>query len=52
MLTQLSKQPRDLPTLELEKISLYEAIERPAEEVAHILNYSPHIWKTNSKMAA
>ena len=52
VLTQLSKEPRSLPTLELRMGSIYEAIEKPVGEVAKVLDYNPHKWKTNSQMAA
>ncbi len=52
VLTQLAKKPRDLPTLILENIPLYDAIEKPAEEIVRVSDYNPHKWKTNSQMAA
>lgn len=51
VLTQLSKIPRELPTLEIRTSSLYDAIEKPVGETACVLNYDPHKWKTNSLMA-
>ena len=52
VLTQLTKELRDLPTLVLENLPLYEAIRKPAEKVVCVQNYNPHKWKTNSQMAA
>ncbi len=52
VLEQLSKEPKSLPQLVLENIPLLDAIERPVSEVAKVVNYDPHRWKSRAWMAA
>lgn len=53
ILEQLSKNPRELPSLEIkEEISLLDAIEMPVEDYANVENYNPHKWDSRANMAA
>jgi len=53
ILTQLSKPPRELPSLKiLNDIPLLEAIHTPPLEVVEIENYDPHKWASRANMAA
>lgn len=53
ILTQLSKPPRKLPSIELkEGVGLFEAIEMPAAEYATVRGYDPHKWDSRARMAA
>jgi len=53
ILEQLSKEPRDLPTLEFKQdIPFFEAIERPPLDVFEVKGYNPHNWASKAEMAA
>ena len=52
ILTQLSKSPRELPTIKLkENVSLLDAIEMPAMDYVSVENYNPHKWNSKARMA-
>lgn len=52
ILEQLSKEFRELPTLEIKNIPLLDAIQGDAMKFATIKNYRPHHWDSNAVMAA
>ena len=52
ILEQLSKEPRTLPSIKLEDISLIDAIKKPVEEVIKIEGYDSHKWDSKAVMAA
>jgi len=53
ILEQLSKPPRELPSLKIKKeIPLLDAIEMPVGEYAEVKNYKPHKWNSRATMAA
>ncbi len=52
ILEQLSKIPRQLPTIELANTSLLEAIVMPASEIVKVKNYEPQKWDSKAAMAA
>jgi thymidylate synthase len=53
ILEQLSKEPRILPSLEIQKdVPLLEAIQMPATEYVRVLGYDPHKWDAKADMAA
>jgi thymidylate synthase len=53
ILEQLSKTPRELPSLEIkEEIPLFDAIKMPVGEYAEVKNYNPHKWDSRANMAA
>ena len=52
VLEQMSYEPKDLPTIILKDVPLFEAIELPANEVFELHGYEPHRWKSKAVMAA
>lgn len=54
ILEQLSKEPKESPTIEIinPNLPLLEAIQLPALEVAKLNNYNPHKWSAKAEMAA
>ncbi len=53
ILEQLSKQPGNLPLIEVKKnISLLEAIQMPALEYVKVAGYNPDKWDARAEMAA
>lgn len=52
VLEQLSKEPRELPSVELKDIPLIEAIQNPVGEVVSVEGYNPHKWDSRAGMAA
>lgn len=53
ILEQLSKPPRELPSLEiLNDLPLLEAIHMPPLEVVEVEGYEPHRWSSRASMAA
>ncbi|MBS3168609.1 thymidylate synthase [Candidatus Woesearchaeota archaeon] len=52
VLEQLSKEPRALPILTLREVTLFDAIELPADKVFELRDYDPHRWKSKAVMAA
>ena len=53
ILEQLSKEPKELPTLTTKKdVPLLEAIYMPALDYAKIEGYHPHKWDAKASMAA
>jgi len=52
ILTQLSKETRELPIIEMKGVPLYDAINMSPKEVAKIKNYNPHKWDSQAVMAA
>ncbi len=52
VLEQLSKESKSLPQLVLEDVPLLDAIERPVKDVARVMEYNPHRWKSKAWMAA
>ena len=52
ILTQLSKEPRGLPTIAVASAPFFDLIEKPANEVATVSGYSPHKWDSKAEMAA
>ena len=52
ILTQLSKQPRKLPSIRIKNIPLLEIIQLPVEDVVGIENYQPDKWDSKAIMAA
>ena len=53
ILEQLSKSPRNLPSLEIkEEVPLLNAIKRPVGEYAEVKDYDPHKWDSKANMAA
>ena len=53
ILTQLSKSPGKLPSIELKKgVGLFEAIEMPATDYVIVRGYEPHEWDSRARMAA
>jgi|SRR3989344_423103 len=51
ILTQLSIEPKESPTVEIADIPLMEAIELPAKDVIRVKGYKPHKWESNARMA-
>jgi thymidylate synthase len=51
ILEQLSKEPRELPTISLEDIPLLEAINKPVKEVVKVNNYEFCKWDSKAEMA-
>lgn len=51
VLTQLSKDPRPLPRLELNDINFWNAIKLNAGDIARIKDYNPHEWDAKARMA-
>src|SRR3989344_1179322 len=51
ILEQLSKEPRDLPSIKLVDIPLLEAIQKPVVDVVHISGYDSHKWDSKAIMA-
>jgi thymidylate synthase len=52
ILTQLSKNFKSLPSLELADVSFWDAIQMKVEDVARVSGYEPHKWKSKARMAA
>jgi thymidylate synthase len=52
ILEQLAKTPRDLSTVEIAQMPLFELIEQPARAVIKPKNYNPHKWDSRAEMAA
>lgn len=52
VLEQLSKEPRQSPTVTLEDIPFMEAIQKPVGEVVRVEGYNPHKWDSKAEMAA
>jgi thymidylate synthase len=53
VLEQLSKEPRELPSITIRKdVSLFDAIEMKVGDYVKIGNYRPHEWDCKATMAA
>mgnify|MGYP001603032495 CR=1 FL=1 len=51
VLEQLSKAPKELPSIKLEDISLFDAIQHPVGEIVSVENYNPHEWDSKARVA-
>ncbi len=51
ILTQLSKEPKKLPTIAIVDIPLFEAIQLSAKEVLTVKDYNYHKWDSKARMA-
>ena len=52
ILEQLSKTPRERPSIEIADMPFFELIEQPAKEVVQLSGYNPHKWDSKAVMAA
>lgn len=52
ILEQLSKQPKELPSIEIKDIPLLDAINMSPMEYVKIKDYNPHKWDSKANMAA
>lgn len=53
ILEQLSKEPKELPSLNIkENAPLLEMIHKPVKEVVEVVGYNPHKWDSKANMAA
>ena len=52
VLTQLSKEPRKLPSVSIKEIPLMEIMGFHVAEVISIYDYDPHVWDAKAEMAA